>query len=72
MRARRERGEWTVPTTMGLEKATNPFLRPSSVLLQRNLCLEGAPLVEVFTETRARKDRSKNMLLQRAFVSIVQ
>ncbi len=25
--AARERGEWTVPTTIGLEKATNPFLR---------------------------------------------
>ena len=25
--AARERGEWTVPTSIGLEKATNPFLR---------------------------------------------
>lgn len=25
--AARERGEWTVPTTLGLERATNPFLR---------------------------------------------
>jgi len=25
--AARERGEWTVPTTIGAEKATNPFLR---------------------------------------------
>jgi hydroxyacylglutathione hydrolase len=25
--AARERGEWTVPTTIALEKATNPFLR---------------------------------------------
>jgi hydroxyacylglutathione hydrolase len=28
--AARERGEWTVPTTIGLEKATNPFLRAGS------------------------------------------
>ena len=29
--AARERGEWTVPTTIGLEKATNPFLRAPSL-----------------------------------------
>ena len=28
--AARERDEWTVPTTIGLEKATNPFLRAGS------------------------------------------
>jgi hydroxyacylglutathione hydrolase len=28
--AARARGEWTVPTTIGLEKATNPFLRAGS------------------------------------------
>ncbi|WP_275586898.1 hydroxyacylglutathione hydrolase C-terminal domain-containing protein, partial [Serratia marcescens] len=25
--AARERGEWTVPTSIGAERATNPFLR---------------------------------------------
>ena len=30
MFAARERGEPTVPTTIGLEKATNPFLKAGS------------------------------------------
>ena len=42
--------------TLAEEKATNPFLRPHSAELQRTLGLEGAPLVEVFAETRRRKD----------------
>lgn len=54
--AARARGEPTVPTTMGIEKATNPFLRPDSPDLQRTLGLSGADLVAVFAETRARKD----------------
>lgn len=52
----RAAGRPTVPTTIGLEKATNPFLRPRSVDLQRTLGMEGADLVEVFAETRRRKD----------------
>jgi hydroxyacylglutathione hydrolase len=52
----REKGQPTVPTTLGLEKETNPFLRPASANLQKTLGLEGAPLVEVFAETRRRKD----------------
>ena len=46
----------TVPTTLGLEKATNPFLRPDSLPLQRLVGLEGANLAEVFAEIRHRKD----------------
>jgi len=46
----------TVPSSIGLEKATNPFLRPMSEDLQANLNLKGADLVEVFAETRRRKD----------------
>ncbi len=46
----------TVPTTIGMEKATNPFLRPMSPDLQSNLHMTGADLVEVFAETRHRKD----------------
>lgn len=52
----RAAGKPTVPTTIGLEKATNPFLRPMSEHLQANLNLQGAELVEVFAETRRRKD----------------
>jgi hydroxyacylglutathione hydrolase len=46
----------TVPSTIGLEKETNPFLRPMSADLQANLNMTGADLVEVFAETRRRKD----------------
>ena len=46
----------TVPTTIGLEKKTNPFLRAASPALQAHIGRGGAPLVEVFAETRRRKD----------------
>jgi len=52
----RAAGRPTVPTTIGLEKATNPFLRPASKDLQRTLGLTGDDLVAVFAETRRRKD----------------
>lgn len=54
--ALRAAGKPTVPTSIGLEKATNPFLRPDSAALQANLQMPGAELVEVFAETRRRKD----------------
>jgi hydroxyacylglutathione hydrolase len=54
--ALRAAGKPTVPSTIGLEKATNPFLRPMSQDLQANLNLKGAELVDVFAETRRRKD----------------
>ena len=54
--AKRARGEPTVPSTIGLEKATNPFLRPMSGDLQATIGLKGHDLVEVFAETRKRKD----------------
>ncbi len=54
--ALRAAGKPTVPSTIGLEKATNPFLRPMSDDLQATLNMSGAPLVEVFAETRRRKD----------------
>lgn len=47
----------TVPTTIGLEKATNPFLRPMSPDVQKTLSMTGASLVDVFAETRRRRDR---------------
>ncbi|MBA4209148.1 MAG: hydroxyacylglutathione hydrolase [Parvibaculum sp.] len=53
---KRARGEWTVPTTIGLEKATNPFLRAASTDLRHTIGLESASDVEVFAETRKRKD----------------
>ena len=53
----RAAGTPTVPTTIGVEKATNPFLRPYSANLQATVGLENADLVDVFAETRKRKDR---------------
>ncbi len=57
----RARNEPTVPTTLGLEKATNPFLRPMSLEISTNVGLGGSgteevDLVEVFARTRALKD----------------
>ena len=46
----------TVPSTMGEEKQTNPFLRAHSLELRRSLGLEQADAVEVFGEARRRKD----------------
>jgi len=52
----RAQGRPTVPSTIGLEKATNPFLRAGSGELQQQLGLVGAAAVDVFAETRRRKD----------------
>lgn len=54
--ALRAAGKPTVPTTIGLEKRTNPFMRPSSPEIRRTLGLENASDVEVLGETRRRKD----------------
>lgn len=50
-------GEPTVPMTLALEKATNPFLR--APLLKPALGLEGAADWEAFAEVRKRKDTFK-------------
>lgn len=52
----RAAGTPTIPTTIGLEKATNPFLRPMSENIQETVGLFGAPLPKVFAEVRQRKD----------------
>jgi hydroxyacylglutathione hydrolase len=52
----RSRNEATVPSTLALEKATNPFLRPSSPEIQRTVGCDGSDLVEVFARVRALKD----------------
>ena len=54
--ALRERGEPSVPSTLSLEKATNPFLRPHSDELRATLELPHADTVEVFARTRELKD----------------
>jgi hydroxyacylglutathione hydrolase len=52
----READRPTIPSTMGLEKRTNPFLRPQSAEIRRTLNMAGATDVDVFAEMRARKD----------------
>lgn len=47
----------TVPSTLGEELATNPFLRADAPELAAQLGLAGADPVAVFAEVRGRKDR---------------
>jgi hydroxyacylglutathione hydrolase len=53
----RQAGQPTVPTTLRLEKATNPFLRPASASLKSAIGLEGADELSVFARTRFMKDQ---------------
>lgn len=55
--AARRSNQPTVPTTMAIEKATNPFLRPNQAGIRQTLGMSDAADVEVFTEIRTRKDR---------------
>jgi len=52
----RANGLPTVPTTIGRERATNPFLRPGSAGLRATLGMPGASDVEVLAETRRRRN----------------
>lgn len=52
----RAAGQATVPSTLGEERATNPFLRPQSRDLRATIELPGAADVDVFAKTRALKD----------------
>ena len=52
----RDQGLSTVPTSIGLEKQTNPFVRPMSRNLQKTIDLVDADPVAIFAETRKRKD----------------
>ena len=49
-------GKPTLPTTIGLEKVTNPYLRTDDEAIRHLLGMEDASDVEVFTEIRRRKD----------------
>lgn len=54
--AARAAGRPTVPSTLGLEQATNPFLRADDPALAQAVGLAGRAPVEVFAEVRHRKD----------------
>ena len=50
-------GRFLVPSTMGVEKKTNPFLRAGEPALARAVGREGADASEVFTALREWKNR---------------
>jgi hydroxyacylglutathione hydrolase len=52
----REAGQFTLPTTMALELATNPFLRVEEPEIQTTIGMRGADPAAVFTELRERKN----------------
>jgi hydroxyacylglutathione hydrolase len=53
----RAQGRFLVPTTIGQEKATNPFLRAGEPALAKSVDKEGAGPVEVFQALREWKNR---------------
>jgi len=52
----RAAGEPTIPSTLALERATNPFLRAGDAKIRRGLGMSDAADAEVFAEIRRRKD----------------
>jgi hydroxyacylglutathione hydrolase len=54
--AARAAGRPTVPSTIGEERATNPFLRADDPALAAAVGLKGRDPVDVFAEVRRRKD----------------
>ncbi len=56
---KRDQQQPTIPTTIALEKTTNPFLRSNSIEIQQSLGLLGADKLEVFTALRKMKDGFK-------------
>lgn len=57
IQALRSLGEPTIPTTIGIELATSPFLRADVPSVQEAVGLAGADPVAVFAEIRRRKDK---------------
>jgi hydroxyacylglutathione hydrolase len=56
VRRLRQAGKPTLPTTIALEKRTNPFLRAGQPSIRRRLDMVDADPVAVFAELRRRKD----------------
>lgn len=56
--ALRAAGKPTLPTTIGIELETNPFLRPHVAAIQKRLGMEGKPEWQIFGEIRERENRS--------------
>ena len=58
VKALRAEGKPTMPSTIALELATNPFLRAADPGIRAYIGMEGATDAEVFTEIRRRKDNA--------------
>lgn len=56
VKAMREADQPTLPTSLALEKSTNPFLRPDDPGIRQTLEMKNARPVEVFARIRALKD----------------
>ena len=52
-----QKGEATIPVTIGDEKLANPFLRADVPDLATDIGMRGKPPAEVFAEIRARKNK---------------
>ncbi len=59
VKALRAAGKVTLPTTIGREKQTNPFLRADDPGVRARLEMRDAPVAAVFGEIRKRKDSFK-------------
>ena len=57
VRTTRSKNLFTVPSNLGLEKKTNPFLRPFDKNIRKNLNMCGSSDIEVFSKIRSLKDR---------------
>ena len=55
--ADRAAGQFTVPSLLGLEKRTNPFLRADDPALAAAIGMSDATALQVFTEIRRMKDK---------------
>lgn len=53
----RAAGKPTLPTSIGIELETNPFLRPNVSAIQQRLGMVGKPEWQIFGEIRERKNR---------------
>jgi len=54
----RKQGKPTLPTTIGEELDTNPFMRPGDSAIRQHLAMGDASDEAVFTEIRTRKDNA--------------
>ena len=56
IKSARSKNLFTVPTKLGVEKKTNPFLRPFDKNIRNKLNMLGSTDIEVFSKIRSLKD----------------